>query len=941
MTKKSTQPATPKKTAVKPTGNPQAAQAALTGAAIRQTFLDFMARKGHTIVPSTSLVPGDDPTLLFTNSGMVQFKDVFLGTDQRPYTRVADSQKCMRVAGKHNDLEDVGRDDSHHTFFEMLGNWSFGDYYKTEAIGWAWELLTEVWKLPKDKLWATCFEDEQGVIPRDDEAADLWRQQPGFDASHLLFFGRKDNFWEMAEIGPCGPDSEIHMDRGPEYCDKQGVPGHVCRVNGDCQRFLELWNLVFIQYNRTGPRAADLSLLPKKHVDTGMGLDRIVSVLQGVDSNYKTDLFTPLLDKIQEMTGHTAEERAANLTPYRVIADHARAAAFLIADGVIPGNNGRNYVCRMVIRRAARFGGKIGFTEPFLARVAEAVVEYYGEAYPELVTHRASILRTLTQEEERFQRTVDLGVANLGVMLTELAEHGEKVLSGEEAFNLYATYGLPLEITRDIAQERGLQVDEAGFVKAREAHAEASRTDTLAAVMAENIDLYRNVVHDLQAEGKLGPEGVEYDPYNQMEVEETLLALVKDGRRVKSARVGDKVEVVIGRTCFYIASGGQITDTGFIAHFKEDQEEPVWEIHIEDVRRAAAGLIVHSGTVTVGTPKEGDIAWASVDDERRWDIMRNHTATHLLHSELRYFLGDHVRQAGSLVAPDRLRFDFTHHGMLTQEQIAVVSRSVNEAILANYPVQIQYLPRAQAVEEGAMALFGEKYGEVVRTIRIGDPEVFSYELCGGTHVPETADIGPFIIMSEEAAAAGIRRIEAVTGRAALDLIQRRLGALENVATYLKSNPADVDRKVLTLLDEHQAAQKELARLRRELAQRELESLLGKMEQVDNVSVLSGAVKQADADTLREMTDWFRARVPSGVVVLGSVFENRPHFVASVTEDLVKRGLDAGKIVKAVAKVVGGGGGGKPTLAQAGGKDPTRLNEALAQVKQAVAEALGQ
>ncbi len=940
MSKKSTPPATTKKTSPKPFGKAQAAaRPSLSGAAIRQAFLDFFAEQRHTIVPSMSLVPGNDPTLLFTNSGMVQFKEVFLGTDQRPYTRVADSQKCMRVAGKHNDLEDVGRDDSHHTFFEMLGNWSFGDYYKKEAITWAWQLLTDVWGLAKDKLWATCFEDEQGIIPRDDEAADLWRQQPGFDASHLLFFGRKDNFWEMAEVGPCGPDSEIHIDRGLEYCNLQDVPGHVCRVNGDCKRFLELWNLVFIQYNRTGPRAADLTPLPKKHVDTGLGLDRIVSVLQNVDSNYKTDLFTPLMDTLQKMAEHSDEERAANLTPYRVIADHARAAAFLIADGVIPGNTGRNYVARMVIRRAARFGGKIGFTQPFLARVAETVIEHYGPAYPELAQHRASILRTLTQEEERFQRTVDMGVAHLSAMLSDLAEHGEKVLSGEEAFNLYATYGLPFEITRDIAQERGLQVDEAGFAKAREVHAEASRTDV--AVMAdESVGRYRQLLHDLQAEGRLGPEGVEYDPYNQIELEESVLALVKDGQRVKSVKVGDKVEVVLSRTCFYMASGGQVTDTGFIARFKEGDEEPTWEIRVEDVRRPAAGIIVHIGAVTVGAPKEGEVAWAAVDDERRWDIMRNHTATHLLHSELRYVLGDHVRQAGSLVAPDRLRFDFSHHGMLTQEQLAVVSRSVNEAILANYPVQAEYLPREQAVAQGAMALFGEKYGEVVRTIKIGDPEVFSYELCGGTHVPETADIGPFIVVSEEAAAAGIRRIEAVTGRAAFDLIQNRLGALENVATYLKANPADVDRKVLALLDEHQAAQKEIARLRRELAQRELETLLGKMERVDNVSVLSGAIKQVDADTLREMTDWFRARVPSGVVVLGSVFENRPHFVASVTEDLVKRGLDAGTIVKAVAKVVGGGGGGKPTLAQAGGKDPTRLTEALAQVKDVVAQALG-
>lgn len=940
MTKKLTSPEPAKKSASKTERKAKATK--LTGAEVRQSFNDFFAGQGHTIVPSMSLVPGGDATLLFTNSGMVQFKDVFLGTDQRPYTRVADAQKCMRVAGKHNDLDDVGRDDSHHTLFEMLGNWSFGDYYKKEAVTWAWQLLTDVYGLPKDKLWATCFEDEQGVIPRDDEAAEIWKSQPGFEASHLLFFGRKDNFWEMAEVGPCGPDSEIHFDRGPEYCDKPGVAGHVCHVNGDCQRFLELWNLVFIQYNRTGPKAADLSLLPKKHVDTGMGLDRLVSILQGVDSNYKTDLFSPLLDKVQELTGHTDEERAANLTPYRVIADHARAASFLIADGVVPGNNGRNYVCRMVIRRAARFGGKIGFQQPFLAQVAEVVIDEYGAAYPELVTHRPAILRTLTLEEERFQRTVDVGVANLGAILTDLAEHGEPRLSGEDAFNLYATYGLPLEITRDIARERGLEVDEDGFAKAREAHAEASRTEVTVADGKE-VENYTRIVNELRAAGLLGPDGVEYDPYNQMELdEEPVIALIKDGQTVKSAKVGDKVEVALGRTCFYLASGGQIPDTGLIARYESDEaDEPLWEIRVEDVRRAAAGLILHSGTVTVGAPKVGEAAWASVDQDRRWDIMRNHTATHLLHSELRYILGDHARQAGSLVAPDRLRFDFNHNGMLTQEQLDQISALVNEAVLANYPVRIEYLPREKAIQAGAMALFGEKYGSTVRTIQIGEPELFSFELCGGTHVPETADIGPFLIVSEEAASAGVRRIEAVTGRAALALIQKRMAALDNVATYLKTSTSEVDRKVLALLDEHNSAQKEIARLRRELAQREFESMLDNVELVNDVSVLACAIKHVDADTLRELTDKFRARFPSGVVVLGSVFENRPHFVASVTEDLVKRGLDAGQIVRAVAKVVGGGGGGKSTLAQAGGKDPTRLNEALAQVKPTVTQVLGE
>jgi alanyl-tRNA synthetase len=937
MTKKTTAPLRGSKKTATPDGATESGRK-WTGAEIRREFLRFFATKGHTIVPSASLVPMGDKTLLFTNSGMVQFKDVFLGRDNRPYTRVADAQKCMRVAGKHNDLEDVGRDDTHHTFFEMLGNWSFGDYYKPDAIGWAWELLTQVWDLPKDKLWATCFEDEKGVIPRDDEAANIWRGQPGFDPAHLLFFGRKDNFWEMAELGPCGPDSEIHLDRGIEFCDKQGIPGHECQVNGDCPRFLELWNLVFIQYNRTGPSAAELQPLPKKHVDTGLGLERIVSVLQGVASNYQTDLFTPILDTIQRLAGHTDEQRAADLTPYRVIADHARAAAFLIADGVAPGNTGRNYVCRMIIRRAARFGAKLGFTEPFLAAVAETVIEHYGTDYPELESGRETILRTLTQEEQRFQRTVDTGIANLNDLLAELADHGEKQLSGEQAFNLYATYGLPLEITRDVAQERGLAVDEPGFALAREAHADASRTDATTAT-GQEVEIYQSILQDLQAKGSLGPEGVEYDPYNDLEFEEPVLAIVRDGQQVTSARAGDKVEIVIPRTCFYVASGGQVADVGAIAMFKPGSDEPVWEIQIEDTRRPVAGIITHIGQVTRGTPREVDVALGAVEAERRWDIMRNHTATHLLQSELRYVLGDHVRQAGSLVAPDRLRFDFTHQGLLTQEQLDQVARSVNEAVLANYPVHIEYMERQAAVSAGAMALFGEKYGATVRTVRIGEPEPFSFELCGGTHVVETADIGPFVITGEEAASAGVRRIEAVTGRAALDLIQARLGVLDNIATYLKSNPGEVDRRVLSLLDEHQSAQKEVARLRRALAEHEFETLMGQVETVQGVAVLAGAMQQVDPDSLRELTDRFRARVPSGVIVLGSIMDNRPHLVAAVTDDLVKRGLDAGKLVKAAAKIVGGGGGGKPTLAQAGGKDPSRLAEALAQVKPAVESAL--
>ena len=901
----------------------------MSGAEVRQAFLDFFAEHGHAIVPSSSLVPGGDATLLFTNAGMVQFKDVFLGTDKRPYTRAVTSQKCMRVSGKHNDLENVGPSPRHHTFFEMLGNFSFGDYFKRDACRYAYDCVTRVYGLPPDRLFFTVHQD-------DDEAYRIWTQEIGVPPERVARLGDKTNFWQMADVGPCGPTAEIHYDWHPEL----GVPpADELKVQLDDNpdnRMLEIWNLVFMQYNQApdGTRTP----LPKPGVDTGMGLERIASIVQGVDNSYDTDLFTPIMARIQEVAEHSEPERKQHLVAYRVIADHVRAATFLIGDGVIPGNVGRNYVCRMVIRRAARFGSKIGFKEPFLARVAETVIEHYGGLYPEIVTHRASILRTLTQEEERFQRTVDMGVSNLGALLTELAEHGEQTLSGETAFNLYATYGLPLEITRDIAQERGMKVDEAGFARAREEHAEASRTE-VGPLGGEEVAVFRALLQDLQAEGKLGPEGVEYDPYNEIVVEEPVLALVKDGQRVNSARPGDKVEVLLARTCFYVASGGQVADTGHIAHLEPNRDEPTWEIRVEDVRRPAAGVVVHTGTVTAGAPRVGDLAHAHVDEDRRWDIMRNHTATHLLHSELRYILGEHVRQAGSLVAPDRLRFDFTHNGMLTQEQITQVARSVNEAVLANYEVRVEFLEREKAIAAGAMALFGEKYGDVVRTIQIGEPELFSFELCGGTHVPETADIGPFIIVSEEAAAAGIRRIEAVTGRGALDLIQQRLGVLENAASYLKTTPQDLDRKVLTLLDEAQSAQKEIARLRRELAQKELDALLARMETVSGVPVLAGALSNADADTLRDMTDRFRQRVPSGVAVLGSVVGGRPGLIACVTDDLVYRGLDAGKIVKTIAALVGGSGGGKPALAQAGGKDPSRLNEALAQVKTVVTSML--
>ncbi|MBN2503329.1 MAG: alanine--tRNA ligase, partial [Anaerolineales bacterium] len=700
-----------------------------TGNQIRQMYIDFFEEHAHTFVPSSSLVPGGDSTLLFTNAGMVQFKDVFLGTDDRPYTRAVNSQKCMRVAGKHNDLEDVGRDDTHHTFFEMLGNWSFGDYYKKEAIAWGWQLLTEVWGLPKERLYASVFKDEKDEIPTDEEAAQYWLAQPGFDPSHLVYLGRKDNFWEMADTGPCGPNSEVHYDLGPEYGEFEYMEDG--QIDLDGSRFVEVWNLVFIQFNRIDENT--LEPLPKTHVDTGMGFDRIVSILQGKSSNYRTDLLWPVVLTIQSLAGQSDEEREANFTPYRVITDHARAAAFLIADGVVPGNLGRNYVTRMIIRRAARFGTKLGLNQPFLAKVAATVIDIYGDAYPELVQHRATILDNLTREEERFQRTVESGIGHLEDLLKEMTARGGKVLGGAAAFDLYQTYGLPLEITRDILQERGLDVDDEGFRQAMEEHRIASGAGHAMGEMGINVEFYRTVSQSLQADGKLPASGVVYDPYHSLEVEGDVLALMSNGKSVSSVQAGDPVEVVLPETCFYVASGGQVADHGTIVSVVE----PRWEIRVDDTFQPAAGLIVHVGEVVKGAPKAGDTALAAVDRQRRQDIMRNHTATHLLHSALHRILGEHARQAGSLVAPDRLRFDFTHPEALTAEELAAIEEDVNYHILDNYMLNIEHKSLEQAKQEGAMALFGEKYAETVRTIQIGDGEPFSYELCGGTHVDRT------------------------------------------------------------------------------------------------------------------------------------------------------------------------------------------------------------
>ncbi len=893
----------------------------LSGAEIRQTFIDFFLEHGHTFVPSASLVPGGDATLLFTNSGMVQFKDVFIGTDKRPYTRAVNSQKCMRVAGKHNDLDDVGRDDTHHTFFEMLGNWSFGDYYKKEAITWSWQLLTEAFGIPKENLYATCFKDDQGNVPTDEEAAAIWRTQPGFDPSHVLFFGRKENFWQMAEVGPCGPCSEIHIDRGLEYCDMQGQD-HVCAVNGDCKRFLELWNNVFIQYNLF--EDGRLEPLAATHVDTGMGFERIVSVIQDVSSNYRTDLLWPLVQKTQSLSGQTDAEREANFTPYRVIADHVRSASFLIADGVVPGNVGRNYVCRMIVRRAARFGTKIGLHKPFLAQVAEEVIRIYGDFYPELVKARGAILDNLTREEKRFARTIETGIALLQNMLDELVKSKSTVLDGRKAFELYATCGLPFEITRDIAREQNLDVDESGFRAGMEEHRLASGGGkAMGAMGGEDAEFYAGIFKSLTTAGKLPATGVEYDPYESLQVDGEVLSLVVDGQAVESAQFGDVVEVVLPKTGFYIASGGQVADSGFI-------RGDGWEIEINDMRKPSAGLIIHVGEVISGKPKVGDKAKAEVNAVQRHDIMRNHTATHLMHAALHKVLGEHARQAGSLVAPDRLRFDFNHPEGMTAEQLERVEWLVNEAIAADMPVVSKIKPREEAIADGAMALFGEKYGESVRTITIQQgAERYSYELCGGTHLNRTSDVGAFLIVSEGSAAAGVRRLEAVTGRGAYELIARRFKMLRQSAAALKTSIDEVPAKIETLQADLVAARKQAAQLRGQLASTSFESHLQKAMLVKGSTLLAIELPDVDKETLAQLADQFREKYPENAAcVIVSSGENII-VMAAVTQDLIKRGIKAGDLVSHISKQLGAGGGGAPHLAFGGGKDTSQLNTVLA------------
>ena len=879
---------------------------------VRETFLRFFEERGHVRVPSMSLVP-QDPTLLFTNSGMVQFKDVFLGLGSRPYRRAVDVQKCMRVAGKHNDLEDVGRDGYHHTFFEMLGNWSFGDYYKREAIAWAWELLTQVWGLPPERLWATCFEDEYGEIPRDDEAAEIWVAQPGFDPSHVLFFGRKENFWEMAEVGPCGPDSEIHIDRGPEFCDRQDEPGHVCRVNGGCARFLELWNLVFIQYNRTGPTT--LEPLPAKHVDTGMGFERLVAVLQGARDNYGTDLFLPLMDRVQELCGQSAEERERDVVAYRVIADHGRAAAFLVADGVVPGNEGRGYVLRMILRRAARFGRKLGLVRPFLAEVTDVVADRMGEAYPELVRQRAFIRQVVTAEEERFARTLEGGLLRLEELVAAAKAEGRGRLRGEDVFRLYDTYGFPREMTWDVAREEGLEVDWEGFEREMERQRARAR--------ARSTFLVAQPAPSLQALAERGVR-TEFVGYRRLRASAEVVALLRDGVGVDAAEPGEAVEVVLDRTPFYAEAGGQVGDTGWLRSSSA-------RFQVLDTQRPAGQVVVHRGVVREGTLRVGDRVRAEVDAARRRETMRHHTATHLLHKALREVLGEHARQAGSLVAPDRLRFDFLHLQPLTPDQLRAVEERVNEKVLEAIPVRVDFLPYEEALRRGAMALFEEKYGDVVRVVSVGD---YSRELCGGTHLRNTSEVGLFRILQETGVASGVRRIEAVAGWAAYRWACRQAELLQTTAQKLRAPSEEVPARVERLLQQLRDLERQLATLQQGLGAAELERALERAREVCGVRVVSARFDGLREQALRALGDQLRDRLRSGAVVLGSALDGRVALVAMVTRDLTQR-LKAHELIQPVAELVEGRGGGRPELAQAGGRNPDRLDEALERVPEFV------
>jgi alanyl-tRNA synthetase len=869
----------------------------VTGDQIRQSFLDFFRERGHAIVPSAPLIPGNDPSLLFTNAGMVQFKGVFLGTETRPYVRAADSQKCLRVSGKHNDLEDVGRDTCHHTFFEMLGNWSFGDYYKGDAIAWAWELLTGVWRLPKERLYAT-------VYTTDDESDALWREVTDIGGERISRF-EQDNFWEMGETGPCGPCSEIHVDRGAAACNLHGT-AHRCAVNGDCDRFVEIWNLVFIQHNRDA--AGTLSDLPAKHVDTGMGFERIAAVLQGVASNYQIDVFRHIIASAERLAGKRYGADPQDDVSLNVVADHARAVTFLCAEGIVPSNEGRGYVLRRLLRRAARHGKLLGLQRPFLHEVAAAVVATMGGAYPEIAVAEASIRDVVRTEEERFAATLDRGLALLAGEVERARRAGATVLAGDVAFKLYDTFGFPLDLTADILRGEGLTVDRAGFEAAMEGQRERGRSAQRFADAAAVPEVLEHRV----ASRFVGDRVVEW--------ESEVLALVADGKATRGpVGEGASVDVVTAETPFYAESGGQVGDRGWLSTAGGARVE------IVDTHRIAPGVIGHRGVVREGAIAVGDRVQLRIDTGRRDATRLNHSATHLVHAALRARLGAHVRQAGSLVDPDRLRFDFSHHKPVSEAELHGIEDDVNAFVRANAEVTSEEMAYDDAIKAGALAFFGDKYGDRVRVVRMGE---FSTELCGGTHVARTGDIGFFRLDAEAGVAAGVRRIEAATGAGAIAEVRREQALLDDLGALLKAGGGEARGKLEKLLAELREKEKRIAELQGKLAGGASRDVLADARHVDGVTVLATRVDGLDDKGLREMADRLRARIKSGVVVLGTALGDRAVLLAAVTKDLTGT-YHAGNIIKQLAPLVGGGGGGRPDFAQAGGKDPARLDAALA------------
>ncbi|MCK4401897.1 alanine--tRNA ligase [bacterium] len=859
---------------------------------IRKSFLEFFKNNGHTILPSASLVPAQDETLLFTNAGMNQFKDVFLGKGSRSYKRAADSQKCIRVSGKHNDLEDVGHDSHHHTFFEMLGNWSFGDYFKKEAISLAWELLTEVWSLPKERLWAT-------VYKTDEESFGYWRTETDIDASHILRFGEKENFWDMGETGPCGQCSEIHIDLTKNGCNKS-------LVNANNPDVLELWNLVFIQYNRK--KDGTMEELPSRHVDTGMGLERISRVLQNVKSNYDTDLFKPIIEDVCKISDKPY--KGEYLVPIQIIVDHIRALVFAIADGVMPSNEGRGYVLRRLIRRASRRGNMIGLNQPFLYRLAGSVVNIMKDAYPELETQKEHISLILKSEEERFQRTLLQGINLFQEVVKHIKRDKKKLISGESAFKLYDTFGFPIDLTCEMAREQGLEVDTTVFDKEmnkqRQRGVDSRRVKTSD---KENLSFKETTVF------------TGYDKYSD---KAQVLYILKHGKKVSKAKQHDDIELILNKTCFYAESGGQIGDTGSISTKDCD-------IQVKDTYKIS-NTFIHKAKVSKGVIKVGDTVTASIDITRRMRIAKHHSSAHLLQHALRQVLGKHIQQAGSWVGEKRLRFDFSHFKAISNDQLNRIEKIVNQKIMELVEVKTFNTSMKKARELEAIALFNEKYGETVRVVRMGD---FSMELCGGTHVGNTGEIGLFRIISDSSIASGVRRIEASCGESAYDIMKEEQEILVETSHFLRVPVSEIPGKIETLIKNHKELEKQIKKSKSKQVMTNIDDFIKKAITVDNVKLISVSLKNMGHEALRDLADALKTKLGSAVIALGSVKDNKICLVTAVTSDLVRKGLHAGKIIREIAQITGGSGGGRPDMAQAGGKDISKLAQALKHVPEII------